>query len=78
MKQINLAAIYRDYIKREGTFDFSLDDLERIGLTGILAFYSLDWEALAEEEKRELWRELKQMAEEHDFIEDFERINREG
>ncbi len=75
MKRINLVDIYRDYIKKEGTFDFGVIDLERLGLTGILAFYRLDIEALTEEEREELWKELKLMAEEHDFTEDFERIN---
>ena len=78
MERIRLVEIYRDYIRKEGNFDYGLDDLERVGFIGILSYYRLDWEALTEDEQDELWDELKQMAEENDYIRDFELINQEG
>ena len=74
-KEYSLVYIYIEYIKKQGTFNFGIDDLERLGLTGILVFYMLDWETLTEEDKEELWKELKQLAEENDYIKEFEKIN---
>jgi len=73
MKQkINLAKEYLESIKREGTFDISLDEFESIGLEAVLTFYDLDFDALTESEKEELELEMKQMAQEVDFFRDAE------
>ena len=75
---MSLVKIYVDYIKLQGDFDYGIDLLEKIGLKGILGTYSLDIEELSTDEKEELWNELKQMAEENDFIREFEKINLKG
>ncbi len=62
MKSVNLAEIYIGYIKREGTWDFGMDDFRRLGISGILAYFRLDWEILNKEETEELEKELKWMA----------------
>ena len=75
---MSLVNIYITYIKLQGDFDYGIDLLEKIGLKGILGAYSLDIEELSAEEIEEIWNELKQMAEENDFIREFEKINLKG
>ena len=68
---MNLVEIYLDYIKREGTFEFGSDELNRLGVRSVLAYFRLDWMALTERELEEIEGELGMMAEEHDYLEDF-------
>jgi len=77
MKQINLAREYLESIKKEGTFDISLDEFESIGLEAVLNFYSLDIDDLTDSEKEELEKEIREMAEEVDFIRSFEELDEE-
>ena len=67
MKKISLVDIYTDYIKKEGTFNFDLDDLDRIGITGALMYFGLDPYVLTEEECDKILKRLRKMAEEVEF-----------
>lgn len=65
---MDLVKIYLDYIKAEGTFDFGLDELDRLGVRSILAYFRLDWMALTERELQEIEKELSLMAEEVEYF----------
>ena len=73
MERIDLVGIYLEYIKKEGTFEFGLDELDRLGVRSVLAYFRLDYMALTEIELQEIEKELRIMAEEHDYFEDFEK-----
>ena len=76
MVRIDLVRIFVEYIREQGDFDYGIDELEKIGIKGIIALYGLDFEVLTEKEKQELEKELREMAREFDFMENWDQPKR--
>ena len=60
------------YIKYQGDFDYSVAELERLGLEEICRRYNIDYDEMTEAERNGLWAELIALAEEVEFKKYFE------
>lgn len=76
MKEIDVMRIYAiiGHVKRCGSFDYCVSELERLGLQRICGIYNIDYDWLNEAEKEELWKELLEMAREIEFKKYYEDI----